>query len=306
MNRQISRLPQAIFVIVVAATFIFFGSDCLSQEKTPVRLNVNLGDPVGGNCSPERVGPDYFAITLAGSMLRVNVSVLPKENSFWPTLKQTPFDSSWPAGLIIEAGFWGTEGIVYSADMVERMNPFYFTKGEQRYADSLLRSGDENGLEHSVLWNRYFALTIPDDLAGDTIKFHVQWTIEGIGTAQGWSFPLIVITPCSDADQERLLGNHILVNTDAERYGEALILADSLIQRGWADPHGLDGARTSAAQTGDYQKAMQYNDLMYSRHGFAFPPDFRGQASQPEWISYQQEEYERLQQEYWEKIEQQR
>jgi hypothetical protein len=253
----------------------------------------------GGDCSPkDRAGQATSILT--GSMISLQVIAAPTLDADRQLFFQIPVEAEWPKGLTLDAGFKPAPGYRPEPDyvpepgLIERMNPNYYTTEEQKEAGSLWRAGDGRANWRSVAI-RHFVLTIPEDLAGDTVYFRARWEIEELGEDSGVSFtPLILTAPCSRDDSARVLGSHIKTMWVAGDYRRAMNLADSMIQRGWSDPQGLRWAGVSAARAGDLKKRLEFLDYMYAATGYIEKPFSAARARDPEWLAEQRQHYEQL------------
>lgn len=294
------NIKKRIFRFALAVIVVWsFGEPARAESQEPAfkHLSVYYQERTKGDCFPQdrpAYQRDEFGMTLAGSMIELDITATPHDESLSPIFYQMPIDSTWPADLSLDAGHKVNGEYRPEAGLIERMKPQYYRYVSQRYADSLRQAGDPRASRWgSDFFKRHFILTIPKDISVDTVYFRAHWKIEGLGERYGWSPPLVIIAPCSEADQERLLGNHIMVNSDAGNYAEAVALADSMIARGWSDPIGLYGAAISANQAGDYEKRLRYLDYMFSTKGYIVPPSQSSQLNDPAWIEWQRQAYER-------------
>ncbi|MCX6600972.1 MAG: hypothetical protein NT025_05350 [bacterium] len=251
-----------------------------------VEVSVSCGTTVAtSECPP--AGKRHILACGMGTV-GVGVGVYPKP----PEEAYHGLSFEWPEGVTIEAGIITDTNWVVIPGLVERMHLQRWHYRSDIYEDSLWKATGKQVSRtvrsHGTTRGGMFTFVAPEDLAGQEIFFTAIYTNDTLGTA-AYSLPpskgaaygnrLLVVSPCSQKDRDRVIGSKIFYADMGGDYVTAVALADSLIPLGWRDLAGLDGAAHAAEYLGQPEKALQYIDLNFAANGRLYTLWSTGQAS---------------------------
>lgn len=213
----------------------------------------------GGDCGDSTSG---YTNILAGSVVRIFVKDLTGK-------PDTVLVEGWPQGYSFQFAldiadrdnFKGSPELDSSLTITPYISPL------AKYAKSYYEStGEDPGME--ALRQKNFLLQVPDSLAGHLLMIRASYSDDTTNTLfSNVGGPLSIISPCSVDDSARILSSEIWAVAHRGLYREAVALADSMHELGWADPVAWQWGVYCARNIRDYKKQLLYFDRLFMDYG---------------------------------------
>jgi hypothetical protein len=305
---QIKYYRMRLIVFRFLIIFVMGFSPIVSAQN-PMYLQTVIGSNAIYDDSPFK--PKY----IAGSYGTILVVVLQSNGHRWIPPEHHERLAVWPQGLIFTVS---TEDGVNHPEWLSAMDIRPRISYTDMVADSIWRS--TGVIPDYAEGERYdFICRIPEAAAGHTlfVSSSLQHPILGnliTKRPKGIS----VIAPRSEADLHFAWGTRLVYEEDSRNYQTAIALADSFINLGCTDLHGLDAATRAARRINAWDAMIRFMDLNMTANGcidtdkssMAYRGMLQKQNVSPEEIrrrlaEHNQAEYQRLRFQCLQKIEEQ-
>jgi hypothetical protein len=258
-NHEVAS-PQArlsAMVILLSLTII---SDAAMAAN--VRLKVELGGFAGGKCSNER-----YESVLAGAQSEIILIV----NNLDQADPYRGLPSGPPPGLVLSASLTRSsrqaEGNTQA--LLDRIHPEFFVS---LYQVGTQRAYEATGqiLAHRTAPEYHFLISIPPDLAGQTLCIHATIVDSAYGQLSGHDCAAI-LAPCCAEDRVQVAASWVTYAYKSQQFERVVALTDSLLATGWRSPEAILHAQYAAHEIHRYDRELLYLDALFTTYGCVLP-----------------------------------
>jgi hypothetical protein len=216
---------------------------------------------------------------LAGSMFTLRL-----RNTADKSLRRlTP---GWPGGYNLEAALDlpGGQPFAPTPGLIERLRPTPFFTLDNVYEERKLLSGDSAQVSWDRLNAKRFALQIPSDLAGHTVKIRASYRRGDVSIQtrpDHLDQPISIVAPCDRADTARIVASWLFVAWASNDTDRVIALADLMLACNLSDAIAWNYAYTTALRLTHYNKALAYLDRMFQDFGVTSVDEQAGTGAVP-------------------------